>query len=152
MSKNTLHLTWKQTDKRSSETNMLNVSNSKCINHGPWWEIFFKTFQGYWKQIRASKNCYTKNSFRNFKQPVKELFPCSPILSWFFKHNHIFPIKSQRKKIYFEFFWNFYGPTDAPVNDVFGLTWLRKPSHCTTCHPNMFWKASIRKKLYASFT
>lgn len=70
---------------------------------------FFKTFRGYWKQIRASKNCYTKNSFRNFKQPVKELFPCSPILSWFFKHNHIFPIKSQRKQnlfwIFLKFLW-----------------------------------------------
>ena len=76
---------------------------------------FFKTFRGYWKQIRASKNCYTKNSFRNFKQPVKELFPCSPILSWFFKHNHIFPIKSQRKKnlfwIFLKFLWADWCPS-----------------------------------------
>lgn len=69
---------------------------------------FFKTFQGYWKQVSASKNCYTKTPFPDIlSNPVKELFPCSPILSWFFKHNHIFQIKSQRKKIYFEFFLKF---------------------------------------------
>lgn len=36
---------------------------------------FFKTFQGYLKQVSASKNCYTKTPFKNFKQSSQGIIP-----------------------------------------------------------------------------
>lgn len=76
---------------------------------------FFKTFQGYLKQVSASKNCYTKTPFKNFKQSSQGIIPVLSDSFLVLQTQSYIPNQITKKKnlfwIFLKFLWADWCPS-----------------------------------------